>query len=181
MHNASDLWYRRSVVSVQLRSKRRSGCPVGISLDIVGDRWTLLVVRDLMVRGLRTFKDFQHSGEGIASNILADRLRKLEAAGIISAESEPEDARRVYYRLTESGIDLAPVLAELLLWGARHEKTSTPPELIARLESDRESFLAEVRRRWQNHDTTPLIPKFPSQQEKPREQQPTPRKKEKKH
>jgi DNA-binding HxlR family transcriptional regulator len=135
---------------------------VGISLDLVGDRWSLLIVRDLMVRGMRTFKDFQQAGEGIATNVLADRLRKLEAAGVISAQPEPADRRKVQYRLTEKGIDLAPVLTELLLWGARYENTATPPELIAQLEVDRQGFLAEVRRRWKLNDTTPLIPRFQS-------------------
>src|ERR1700741_2452875 len=100
--------------------ERRSGCPVSISLEGFGDRWSLLIVRDLMVRGFRTFKEFQNSGEGIASNVLADRLRKLKEAGIVIAESEGADGRRVYYRLTDKGIDLAPVLLELLIWGAQH-------------------------------------------------------------
>src|SRR6187431_37680 len=100
-----------------------------MSLDIVGDRWSLLVVRDLMVRGAHTFKDFQEAGEGIATNILSDRLKKLETAGVIVSEPEPKDGRKVHYRLTEKGIDLAPVLTELLLWGARYESTATPPQL----------------------------------------------------
>jgi len=125
-----------------------------------GDRWSLLIIRDLMVRGFRTFKEFQTSGEGIATNILADRLRKLEAAGILTAEAEQTDARRVNYRLTEKGIDLAPVLLELVIWGARHEQTGAPPALIARMEKNREEFLAEVRRRWRERDPTPLIPRF---------------------
>src|SRR5580658_8409890 len=98
---------------------------------MLGDRWSLLIIRDLMVRGLRTFKEFQQSGEGIASNILADRLRKLEASGLISAEEEKTDGRRVNYRLTEKGIDLAPVLLDLLIWGARHEQTGAPCAVIA--------------------------------------------------
>jgi DNA-binding HxlR family transcriptional regulator len=133
---------------------------VGISLDILGDRWTLLIVRDLMVRGLRTFKEFQESGEGIATNILADRLDKLEAAGIITAEAKPSDARRIYYRLTDKGIDLAPVLLELLLWGAKHEATGAPAEAVARIAKDRRGYLAEVRKRWRNDDRTPLLPRF---------------------
>ena len=68
------------------KSKRRSGCPVSVSLEILGDRWSLLIIRDLMVRGFRTFKEFAESGEDIATNILADRLKKLEFAGIIAAE-----------------------------------------------------------------------------------------------
>ena len=142
------------------RSKRRSGCPVSISLEILGDRWSLLIIRDLMVRGLHTFKDFQESGEGIATNILADRLRKLEAAGIITAEPEAADARRVRYRLTEKGIDLAPLLLDLLIWGARHERTGAPAALIAKMEKDREAVLVEARRRWRARDSTPLLPKF---------------------
>ncbi len=139
--------------------KRRSGCPVGLSLDLVGDRWTLLIIRDLMVRGHRTFKEFQQSGEGIATNILADRLRKLEAAEVIEAEAEPADGRRIYYRLTEKGIDLAPVLLELLLWGARYEDTSVPESLMEQLRTNRDGFLQEVRRRWRDRDTTPLLPR----------------------
>lgn len=135
---------------------------MSISLERFGDRWSLLIIRDLMVRGFRTFKEFQESGEGIATNILADRLRKLEAAGIITAEAEERDARRVNYRLTEKGIDLAPVLAELLIWGARHEETGAPSAFIVKMEKNREEFLAEVRRRWRERDSTPLIRKFGS-------------------
>ena len=142
------------------KSKRRSGCPVSISLERFGDRWSLLIIRDLMVRGFRTFKHFQESGEGIATNILAERLRRLEAAGIVTAEAEETDARRVNYRLTEKGIDLAPVLLELLIWGARHEQTGAPCALIANMEKNRQQVLAEVRRCWREQDPTPLLPKF---------------------
>jgi DNA-binding HxlR family transcriptional regulator len=140
--------------------KRRSGCPVSVSLELLGDRWSLLIVRDLMVRGYRTFKEFHDSGEGIASNILTNRLRRLEEVGIIGAEAAEGDARRIHYRLTERGIDLAPVLLDLLVWAARHEATSAPAELVDRMEHHRDAFLAEVRRRWEARDHTPLIPKF---------------------
>jgi DNA-binding HxlR family transcriptional regulator len=113
-----------------------------------------------MVRGLRTFKEFQESDEGISTNILADRLRKLEAAGIIGAEADERDGRRVNYRLTEKGIDLAPVLLEMLIWGARHEETGAPCALVEEMAKNREAVLAEARRRWQERDSTPLIPKF---------------------
>ncbi|PWU08787.1 MAG: transcriptional regulator [Terriglobia bacterium] len=115
-----------------------------------------------MVRGLRTFKEFQRSGEGIASNILADRLRKLETAGLIVPEVEETDARRLNYRLTEKGIDLAPVLLELLIWGGRHEPTGAPCAFIDQMEKNRESVIAEARRRWRERDSTPLIPVFAS-------------------
>jgi DNA-binding HxlR family transcriptional regulator len=129
---------------------------VSVSLETVGDRWSLLIIRDLMIRGFRTFKEFEESGEGIATNILANRLRKLQAAGIFTAEAEEADGRRVNYRLTEKGIDLAPVLLELLIWGARHEKTETPCALIAEMEKNRAKVLAEVRRRWRERDPSPL-------------------------
>lgn len=142
------------------RKARRSGCPVSLSLEEFGDRWSLLIIRDLMVRGFRTFKEFEHSGEGIATNILANRLAKLKAARIITAEAEQTDARRVHYRLTEKGIDLAPVLLELLIWGARHEDSGASCALIANMEKNRGQILAEVRRRWRQRDSTPLLPRF---------------------
>ncbi len=139
----------------------RSGCPVSVSLEMLGDRWSLLIVRDLMVRGYKTFKQFQESGEGIASNILADRLQKLEAAGIVAAEAEQSDGRKINYRLTEKGIDLAPVLLELMVWGARHATTFAPCSLIDHVVANREAFLADARRRWRDRDPDPLLPKFP--------------------
>jgi DNA-binding HxlR family transcriptional regulator len=142
------------------KSKRRSGCPVSISLEVFGDRWSLLIIRDLMVRGYHTFKQFQESGEGIATNILAGRLRKLEASGIITAEPEASDGRKVNYRLTEKGIDLAPTLLELLIWGARNEQTGAPCALMLTMEKNRAAVLAEVRRRWQERDPTPVLPRF---------------------
>ena len=127
---------------------------------MLGDRWSLLIIRDLMVRGYRRFKDFQGSSEGIATNILADRLQKLEAAGIIHAEAEEKDARKVNYRLTEKGIDLAPVLLDLLIWAARHEETGAPCAVVLNMEKNREAVLAETRRRWRERDLTPLLPEF---------------------
>jgi DNA-binding HxlR family transcriptional regulator len=127
---------------------------------MLGDRWSLLIIRDLMVRGYRTFKEFLEAGEGIATNVLADRLRKLEAAGIITAKVEKTDGRRVNYRLTEKGIDLAPVLLELLIWGARHEETEAPCDFIAKMQKNRKEILAEARRRWRKRDLTPLLSEF---------------------
>ena len=131
-----------------------------MSLDLLGDRWSLLVVRDLMVRGYRTFAEFQNSGERIASNVLSSRLRRLQAKGIIAAERHRDDGRRVDYRLTDKGIDLAPVVLDLLVWGARHERTGAPRLVIDRLANDRDSVLAEVRRRWRDRDPTPFLPPF---------------------
>ena len=145
---------------VKPESNRRSGCPVSISLERFGDRWSLLIIRDLMVRGFKTFKEFQESGEGIATNILANRLRSLKESGIVTAEANATDARKVNYRLTEKGIDLAPVLLELLIWAARHEETGAPCALMSQMERNRENVVAEARRRWRERDSTPLIPRF---------------------
>jgi DNA-binding HxlR family transcriptional regulator len=144
---------------MQAKSKPRSGCPVSVSLEVFGDRWSLLIIRDLMVRGFHTFTEFHESGEGIASNILAERLERLAAADIIEAEPEKSDGRKVNYRLTEKGIDLAPVMLELLVWGAKHERTGVDCGLIAKMAKNREWVLAEVRRRWRERDATPLLPK----------------------
>jgi DNA-binding HxlR family transcriptional regulator len=147
-------------VPAKLKPKHRSSCPVAITLELLGDRWSFLIIRDLMVRGYRTFKEFQQAGEGIATNILADRLKKLQAAQLIMQETDESDARKANYRLTEKGIDLAPVLLEMLIWGARHEKTSAPCALIDGMEKNRAQVIAEARRRWRDRDFTPLIPPF---------------------
>lgn len=127
---------------------RRSGCPISIALELVGDPWSLLVVRDLMFKGLRTFNEFQRAGEGIASNILSDRLARLERAGIVTKRSDTLDARRFVYRLTAKGIDLAPVLLELVLWSAKHEHTEAPATTIREMKQRRRQFLRRVRSVW---------------------------------
>jgi DNA-binding HxlR family transcriptional regulator len=134
----------------KLRIARRSGCPISIALEIFGDAWSLLIVRDLMFKGLRTFSEFAASGEKIATNILSDRLARLEAAGILTKAADPADARRVHYRLTEKGMDLAPAMVEIVLWGARHERTDAPPSMLRAMRVHREQFLADVRERWAN-------------------------------
>jgi DNA-binding HxlR family transcriptional regulator len=144
------------------KSRQRSGCPVSAALDLLGDRWSLLLVRDMMVRGYRTFREFQRSGEGIATNILADRLQKLESGGIVHREPAAEDGRSTHYRLTAKGIALAPVLLELLIWGAHHEETDAPCAAIDQMEQNRAAVIAEAVRRWERRDPTPLIPPFNS-------------------
>lgn len=133
---------------------------MSISLERFGDRWSLLLIRDMMVRGYKTFKEFQQSGEGIASNILANRLDRLRAAGIVSAERDAKDARRMIYRLTEKGIDLAPVMLDLLVWAARWEKTAAPCEVMQYMQANRAAVLDEVRRRWRERDPEPFLPPF---------------------
>jgi DNA-binding HxlR family transcriptional regulator len=136
-------------VTKNRKGKRRSECPLNASVEMLGDRWSLLIIRDMMLRGFRTYKEFMECYEGIATNILADRLRKLTACGIITAEPDPSDGRKLIYMLTETGIDLAPVLTEMVLWAAGHEDTGNQA-LVRLMREDKEKFLAGVRERWAN-------------------------------
>ena len=129
------------------KSKRRSECPLNASVEMLGDRWSLLIIRDMMLRGFRTFKEFMECYEGIATNILADRLGKLVAHGILTTEADPSDRRKVIYSLTAKGIDLAPVLTEMVLWAAAHEDTENQA-LVRQMRRDKEKFLTGVRERW---------------------------------
>ena len=114
---------------------------------MLGDRWSLLIIRDMMLRGARTYKEFLQCHEGIATNILADRLRKLITYRIITTEPDPSDGRKLTYRLTTKGIDLAPVLTEMVLWAAAHEDTGNQA-LVRQMKEDKQKFLAGVRQRW---------------------------------
>ena len=100
-----------------------------------------------MLRNFRTYREFLESHERIATNILADRLRKLEAHGIITTERDPSDGRKLIYMLTAKGTDLAPVLAEMVLWAAGHEDTGNQT-LVRQIQKDKEQFLAGVRKHW---------------------------------
>jgi DNA-binding HxlR family transcriptional regulator len=128
---------------------RRSGCPISLALEIFGDTWSLLIVRDLMFKGFRTFNEFLGAGEGIASNVLTDRLAKLESAGVIDKREHGADARRYEYRLTGKGIDLAPVIVEIVLWSARHEETDAPRQIVHAMRTQRAKFLSDLRKGWQ--------------------------------
>lgn len=129
------------------KRKRRSECPLNASVEMLGDRWSLLIIRDMMLRGFQSYKEFMECYEGIATNILADRLRKLIANGIITAHPDPADGRKLIYTLTGKGIDLAPVLTEMVLWAAAHEDTGNPA-LVSQMKAGKTKFLAGVRQRW---------------------------------
>ena len=126
----------------------RSACPISYSLDFLGDKWTLLVVRDLIFMGKRHYGEFLKSDEGIATNILADRLARLEAAGIIRRSANPDSRVKHAYALTEKGLDLIPLMLELVAWGAKHDpNTGAPKAFIRRLRADREGLIKEIRGR----------------------------------
>jgi len=131
----------------KLSFDRRSGCPLNASVEMLGDRWSLLIIRDMMLLGYRTFKEFLNSHEKIATNILADRLKRLENYGIISSASDPVDGRKSIYSLTPKGLGLAPVLTEMVLWAAAHEDTGNQA-LVRLIRKDKERFLAGFRKRF---------------------------------
>ncbi len=134
-------------------AKRRSECPLNVSVEMLGDRWSLLIIRDMMLRGFRTYKQFMECYEGIATNILADRLRRLTSNGIVTAAPDPRDGRKLIYLLTAKGIDLAPVLTEMVLWAAAHEDTGNQA-LVRQMRADKRRFLAGVRERWEERKST---------------------------
>ena len=125
----------------------RSGCPISIALDLFGDSWSLLIVRDLMFKGQNTFHAFLNAGEGIATNILADRLAKLEKAGILSKYRDPMDARCFIYRLTRKGIDLAPMMTELILWSAQNETTDAPHGTVTSMSANPRAFAKAIMKK----------------------------------
>ncbi len=127
--------------------QKRSSCPISFALDLFGDRWSLLVVRDLAFKGKHSFSELRDSDEGIATNVLSDRLAKLEEAGLIAKERDPDDGRRFHYRLSEAGKDLIPVLVEIIMWSASHDPdTSTPAAFIRAARKDRAALIEKLRR-----------------------------------
>lgn len=125
---------------------RRSDCPISFSLDLLGDRWTLLVVRDLALKGKRSFSELHNSEESIATNILADRLARLTAGGLIVKRRDPQDKRRFVYQMTHRGADLLSVLVDLIVWGATHdEETAAPASFIRAAKKNRGALLRRLR------------------------------------
>ena len=108
-----------------MKHANRSGCPINLTLEMLGDRWSLIVIRDLMFGNRRHYRELlTRSEEGIASNILADRLKRLEAAGLVSQRDDPSHKQKTIYSLTEASIALVPLLAQMGGWGVRHTQAS---------------------------------------------------------
>lgn len=121
----------------------RSHCPINFGLEIFGDRWTLLILRDLLLKGRRGFGELLAGGEGIATSVLADRLARLEEAGLVTRERAGADRRQVRYVATPAGQALLPVLVELAYWGAVHDPhTASPPAFALACRTDRAALLA---------------------------------------
>lgn len=107
----------------------RSSCPVAASLDILGDRWTLVILRDLLLGGIVHFADFAVD-EGIATNTLTERLQRLREAGLVERARDPDDGRRWIYVPRQPAIELIPVLIDLMMWGSKHTAVEVPPGLV---------------------------------------------------
>ncbi|TIT76857.1 MAG: helix-turn-helix transcriptional regulator [Mesorhizobium sp.] len=114
-----------------MSTRERSGCPISLSLEVIGDRWTLLIIRDLAFAGKKHFREFLQSDEGISSRTLAERLQTLQDEGILTRSDDPSHGLKAIYRLTEAGIDLLPVLATLGAWGSRYRKADDDLARIA--------------------------------------------------
>jgi DNA-binding HxlR family transcriptional regulator len=99
-----------------METKFRCACPFTSALDVVGDKWTLVIVKQMLVEGKRTFKDFLESDEAIATNILSSRLKMLEDSGMLTKQKLPDNKKTNIYRLTDKGLSLTPILIELALW-----------------------------------------------------------------
>jgi len=148
-----------------MNEEHRSGCPINLTLEVLGDRWSLIVIRDIMFGNRRHFRELlQGSNEGIATNILADRLRRLVENGLLTKEDDPSHKQKSVYSLTDMAIDLVPLLAHMGAWGRKHLPVSN--DLAIRAEVLEEggpalwsAFTDELRAM---HLGTPLPPDAPS-------------------
>ena len=131
-----------------MRQDHRSTCPISTALEVVGDRWTLLVIRDLMFAGKRHFRQLLQSEEAISSNVLADRLNLLVENGLVRREDDPSHAQKAIYSLTENGLDLLSVLIAMSAWAQKYHPESRRPEavdLVGRSPRSLERLQAQLR------------------------------------
>lgn len=124
--------------------QHRSDCPVAYSLDFLGDKWVLLILRDLMFTEKKSYGDFLTSDEKIATNILADRLKLLEANGFIRSAVSPQKKNKFNYSLTEKGIDLLPIIVEMMIWGSKYNPYEKK-QLVKDLEKDKNGMIMQIK------------------------------------
>lgn len=125
----------------------KSKCPVNQSLEVFGDRWSLLIIRDLMFNEKRSFREFLNSDEKIATNILAARLDMLEKEGIVVEEKDPNHKQKIIYSLAEKGVDLLPIIIEIGCWGVKYKPVTNKQKLRAKeLKNNTEKLLKEMKR-----------------------------------
>jgi DNA-binding HxlR family transcriptional regulator len=135
-------------VALMSREDIRSHCPVNYGVELFGDKWSLLIIRDIVFSGKKTYGEFLKSEEGLATNVLASRLAFLEERGILSKAPNPEDRRKDFYSLTEKGLDLIPILLSIFAWSAKHDRKSgarRQKEFLTRLSRNAAKVSAEVQ------------------------------------
>ncbi len=126
--------------------KKRSLCPVSSALDIIGDKWSLLIVRDLVFEGKNTYGQYLRGEEGIATNILADRLEWLEQAGIIKRFPHPDGRTKSTFKLTAMGADLIPLIVDMVVWSDKHLEISRQAKQMAKaIRADRDAVISMLR------------------------------------
>lgn len=134
---------------LRMEHKFRCDCPITSALDIVGDKWILVIVKQMMVQEKETFKDFTDCDEAIATNILAAKLKFLEQSGLIERKAHPTNKKTKLYRLTEKGLALAPVIVELALWSDQHLREMNPimrqNELLETMKRDKSGVITTLR------------------------------------
>lgn len=123
----------------------RSDCPISFSLDVLGDKWALLIVRDMVFAGKSTYGEFLQSEEKMATNILANRLATLESQGVVTKEVAADKKSKFTYRLTEKGLDLLPLVMEITLWGAKYSSAGGEAALLRELAADKEATIQKYR------------------------------------
>jgi DNA-binding HxlR family transcriptional regulator len=127
------------------KPQRRSHCPIHFAMELFGDRWSFLLVRDIVLFDKHTYGEFLRSEEQIATNVLAARLALLECEGILCKTSYPTDKRKDVYALTEKGLDLIPLLLDLVVWSAAYDpETDAPRAFVERIRTDREHLIEEI-------------------------------------
>jgi len=125
---------------------RLSGCPLAFGLDTFGDRWSLLIIREIMIKGKTTYSEFMEIDEKIATNILIDRLKHLQNEGIIEKTRDPENRRSFIYTLTKKGRDLAPIIIEIIIWGGLHDhRDFALRAAVEEIKKDRASFTGKLQ------------------------------------
>ena len=128
--------------------KRKSYCPIHFGLELFGDKWTLLLIRDLMFKGKHYFGDFTNSEEKIATNLLSDRLSMLEKEGMVTKFKDTKHKQKIIYRLTEKGIDLMPILVEIIMWSAKYDKDSgVEKEFVKAYKKDRDALIQQISKK----------------------------------
>ena len=125
--------------------KRRSNCPISNVLDHVGDKWSLLIIRDIALYGKQTYKALLESDESMATNVLATRLAQLEESGILAKQTDATDKRKKLYCLTEQGRDFIPLLIDMTLWSAKYDcDTAAPAAFVERAKNDRDGLISDL-------------------------------------